>query len=112
MAPKVRNREVLRIEKVMIKNKTEVGEKVVKTGESFDGYRRSILGEFESESIFFKKRLTQGLIWTSLDKDLANQYWREERWFYGVKYRDELRIVDHGVMEDILPGRNVGFKSK
>ena len=44
----------------------------------------------------FKRKITQGFYWTSIDKDLANQVLRDERWFLGIKFWDAIKIIDHG----------------
>ena len=78
--------------------------------ETFNTYRDNIIKEFNTESIFFKKKLTQAAFWTIIDKDLANQYFRDERWFFNIKYKDEIKFIDHGVEE--LPKTGVGFGRK
>lgn len=62
----------------------------------FDSYRNIITSEFHSEKALRKKKLSQGLYWTSFDKDLANQYVREESWFLGIKIKDNIKLIDHG----------------
>lgn len=76
---------------------------------AFDDYRDAINNEFNSENIFKKVRVTQGLIWTNLDKDLANQYVREEYWIFGIKVRDNIKFIDHCSEEEIKRGGRVGF---
>lgn len=82
----------------------------VACSKGFDDYRNNVITEFDSESIFFKSRMTQGLFWTSLDKDLANQMVREERWIFGMKYKDVLKLIDHGNEGEIFNTKGVGFK--
>jgi hypothetical protein len=62
---------------------------------------------FYSSRSLFKRRITQGLYWTSLDKDIANQYYRDERWFCGMKFWDAMKSIDHGV--DDIRDNSVGF---
>lgn len=62
---------------------------------AFDDYRDFINQEFLTETVFKKKRLTQGLFWTDFDKDLANQYIREEVWIFGIKIADSIKLIDH-----------------
>ncbi len=77
---------------------------------SFDDYRNGINKEFLSKKPFRRNRITQGLCWTDLDKDLANQYIREEAWLFGWKFRDNLKLIDHiAEIEDITKTRKIGF---
>jgi len=82
----------------------------VTTGKGFDDYRNKLIEIFDGSSAVHKKKMTQGLFWTSVDKDLANQMVREERWFLGVKYKDEIRVIDHGTSDDSISNKGVGFK--
>jgi len=61
----------------------------------FDEYRENINSEFLSGTPMRRNKITQGLFWTDIDKDLANQYVREEAWFFGWKFRDNLKLIDH-----------------
>lgn len=94
-----------------IKNSCGVGLPLL-SPKSFDDYRNFIVDELNSQNILFKKKISQGIYWASLDKDIANQYVREEKWIFGLKYKDELKLIDHGFLndEDIKLNRNVGFK--
>lgn len=78
---------------------------------SFDDYRDAVQEEFFSIGAISKKRVTQGVYWISSEKDLANQYVREEKWFFGIKMKDDLRLVDHNIKEDleIIKNAKVGF---
>jgi hypothetical protein len=62
----------------------------------FNEFRDGVIKEFSTENIFFRRKLTQGAFWVSLENDLADQLFRDERWFFGVKYHDELKTIDHG----------------
>jgi len=78
----------------------------------FDDLREDIKKEFDSESIFFKRKMSQFAFWTVIDKDLANQYYRDEKWLFGIKYKDELKLIDHGT-EELTSGKiSVGFVKK
>ena len=77
------------------------------TGKSFDDYRNLILENFKDENIFFKRKLSQGAFWTSIDKDLANQFFRDERWLFNMKYKDEIKLIDHGV--EPIEKSGIGF---
>lgn len=67
---------------------------------AFDDYRNGTILEFESSSIFLKRKMTQAAFWTALDKDLADQLFRDERWIFGIKYKDEIKTIDHGAEKD------------
>jgi hypothetical protein len=79
---------------------------------AFDDYRNIILSDFDSRKFrVFRRKFTQGAYWTSLDKDLANQYFRDEVWFLGIQIKDNLKFIDHGFETNDKGG--VGFiKSK
>jgi len=62
---------------------------------TYDKLRDTIITEFNHSSVFKKQKLTQGLYWTDFDKDIANQYVREESWFLGIKISDILKLIDH-----------------
>lgn len=62
---------------------------------NFDEYRNVMHTEFTKSSVFRKTKLTQGLYWTDFDKDIANQYIREESWFFGIKVSDNLKLIEH-----------------
>jgi hypothetical protein len=64
---------------------------------SFNDYRNVITDEFLTQTIFFKRKMTQGAFWTAIDKDLANQFFRDERWFCGFKFWDAYKLIDHGI---------------
>ncbi len=87
--------------------KTETVGKQTIDSQAFDDYRTGIVEEFHSENIFFKRKLTQGAFWTAIDKELANQYFRDERWLFNFKYKDELKFIDHGTNGSPVTG--VGF---
>jgi hypothetical protein len=76
---------------------------------AFDDYRDVIQEEFISKGAIHKKRLTQGVYWVSSEKDLANQYVREEKWFFGIKMKDDLKLVDHNIRDDLETVKKVGF---
>jgi hypothetical protein len=67
------------------------------TEKSFDDYRNFVIEEFLSESIFFKRKMTQGAFWVSMSNDLANQFFRDERWIFGCKFWDAFKLIDHGI---------------
>ena len=77
--------------------------------EGFNISREECVTLFHSGGSMFKRKITQGLYWTDLDKDLANQFFRDERWFLGVKFWDGLKTIDHGGGDG---KHGVGFKSK
>lgn len=77
---------------------------------NFDSSRDNIVKEFISSSIFMRRKLTQGAYWTSIDKDLADQYIRDERWIFGMKVRDDLKIIDHWPGNDAVD-KKLGFKT-
>lgn len=78
--------------------------------ESFDNYRQNVIEEFQAESIWHRQRITQGAYWNRIDKDLACQYLRDERWFFRFKYHDEIKLIDHGVNPDYeTSGGSIGF---
>jgi len=81
------------------------------SSKDFDDQRNIITERFSSKGLCFKRKLTQSLYWTSLDKDLANQYWRDERWFMGIKFWDVLKLIDHGA-EGVNSNKGVGFLKK
>lgn len=76
---------------------------------AFDDYRDILNQEFLSEKPFRRNRVTQGLFWTDLEKDLANQYVREEAWIFGWKYRDNLKLVDHCADNEDNKTSRIGF---
>jgi hypothetical protein len=80
------------------------------SSKDFDDQRNIIVDKFSREGLCYKRKLTQSLYWTSLDKDLANQYWRDERWFLGIKFCDILKLIDHGA--DGVSNKGVGFIKK
>jgi len=81
------------------------------SSKDFDDQRNTIVDSFATTSPFYKRKLTQSLYWTSLDKDLANQFWRDERWLFGVKFWDIIKLIDHG-SDDLKDAKGIGFKSK
>ena len=76
----------------------------------FDNSRDNIVEEFGSTRVFTKRKLTQGAYWTAIDKDLADQYIRDEKWIFGMKVRDELKIIDHWD-ENMGVTKKLGFKT-
>jgi len=74
---------------------------------SFNDSRRDCVIKFQSENSLFRRLITQGFYWTSIDKDLANQFIRDERWFLGMKFWDSMKIIDHGSEE--ISKRGTGF---
>lgn len=87
----------------------KAGDQMV-TSDEFNKLRSGILEEFYSESIFRKQKLSQAAFWFELDKDLANQYFRDERWFFGIKYLDEIKFIDHSVStESTQTKTSIGF---
>lgn len=76
----------------------------------FNKNRQDILEEFESSNLLFRRKFTQAAHWISLDKDLANQYFREEKWFCGWKYKDEIKIINHSADSINGTNLNIGFK--
>jgi hypothetical protein len=93
----------------MSKNKKHPVGIITKDLESFNNYRNELIDELNSESIWHKQRFTQGAFWTELDSNLANQYFRDERWFFGIKYFDELKFIDHGLNINNKNNNNIGF---
>lgn len=79
--------------------------------EAFDLSRREQTELFKSGMGVFKRKITQGLYWTVIDKDLADQYIRDERWFFGIKFCDILKVIDHGA-EEIKNNDKIGFIKK
>ena len=78
----------------------------------FDSSRKEQLNLFTSGAGVFKRKITQGLYWTVIDKDLADQYLRDERWFLGVKFCDILKVIDHGAEEIKNDNKSIGFTKK
>jgi hypothetical protein len=94
-------------------NKSGVMPVVYDKFDEFNKFRQEIMDEFSSESLWHKQRLTQTAFWTKLDKDVAVQYFRDERWFFGLKYFDEIKLVDHGIDpkgDSDYNSKGVGFK--
>lgn len=77
----------------------------------FDDYRNLLLEDYHKSNAFLKKKFSQGAYWTILDKDLANQYFRDEVWFMGVKIKDNIKFIDHGSEEEKNKG-GIGFNIK
>ena len=75
---------------------------------AFDDYRNFMLDEFVTESVFRKRKLSQAAYWTALDKEIADQYFRDEVWIFGVKVKDEIKVIDHGF--EGINDKTVGFK--
>jgi len=90
----------------MLKKTLQVGNQN-QSNKAFDEYRTAIVEEFMSQKLFSQKKITQGAFWTALDKDLAQQYIRDERWIFGLKYHDDLKLIDHG-LEEVKPN-GIGF---
>lgn len=67
---------------------------------AFDDARDKIHEEFNREKLWYKHKLTQGLFWTDLESNLANQYVREEAWLFGIKIKDNIKFIDHCIEED------------
>lgn len=67
---------------------------------SFNDYRNFIIEELISEYSIFKRKMTQGAFWVALEKDLANQFFRDERWLCGIKFWDATKFIDHGFDKD------------
>jgi hypothetical protein len=81
------------------------------SSKEFDDSRNILVERFTGSLGVYKRRLTQSLYWTSLDKDLANQYWRDERWLFGVKICDIVKLIDHGSQEENDKfNKIIGFK--
>jgi hypothetical protein len=76
----------------------------------FDDYRNVLVERFNKKTPLFKRKLTQSLYWTSLDKDLANQFYRDERWFCGFKYCDTVKLIDHGA--EGMSTKGIGYGRK
>jgi len=81
----------------------------LETSKEFNTSREECTRGFFSGISLFKRKLTQGLYWTSLDKDLANQFFRDERWFCGIKFWDAMKTIDHGGETREI---GIGFKPK
>jgi len=67
---------------------------------AFDDQRNKIYEEFTAGCVFYKHKLTQGLFWTELENNLANQYVREEAWLFGLKIKDNVKFIDHCIEEE------------
>lgn len=81
-----------------------VGEK------EFNEYRNNIIKELYGESSIFKRKMTQGAYWTSYDKDLAIQFFRDERWLLGIKFWDATKFIDHGINDsEVSTKKKPGF---
>ena len=65
--------------------------------EEFNSYRNVIIEEFFKEKPFFKRKMTQGAFWVAFDQELASQFFRDERWLFGMKFWDATKFIDHGV---------------
>ena len=95
----------------MLKRSNELGGLKFNDGKEFEDSRIEYTNKFDRRSwSAFKRKITQGFYWTSLDKDLANQVLRDERWFLGIKFWDAIKIIDHGSGDTKVSG--VGFKPK
>jgi hypothetical protein len=79
---------------------------------NFNEHRNILSEEFNTESIFYKRKITQGAFWTAIDKDLANQYFRDECWLFNIKYKDELKFIDHGIDINAPTNSGIGFGKK
>ncbi len=77
----------------------------------FNDYRNTIIKEFYNESPLFKRKMTQGAFWTAFDQELAIQFFRDERWLFGLKFWDAMKFIDHGISENAPPvaKRKPGF---
>ena len=90
----------------------EMKELKFKDSKEFDDSCNLCIEKFSKGSSMFKRKITQGLYWTALDRDLANQFLRDERWLWGMKFWDTVKIIDHGGYEDVGIGKEdkgVGF---
>ena len=96
----------------MLKKVQKSLEKQKISEKSFDDFRNVINDEFESKTLLFKNRTTQGMCWLSDESNLANQYIRTETWIFGFKLKDDLKIIDHIVLdqEDDKKDGKIGFK--
>lgn len=88
-------------------SKKLIEEVKVDNTDSFNNSRRDCIIKFYSGTSMFRRMITQGFYWTAIDKDLANQFIRDERWFLGVKFWDAMKIIDHGSEE--ISKKGVGF---
>jgi hypothetical protein len=75
----------------------------------FDDSRKECVEGFVHGISMFKRKITQGLFWTAIDKDLANQYMRDERWLCGIKFWDAMKVIDHGTKSNKETG--LGFRA-
>lgn len=73
----------------------------------FNDSRIECTRRFKGNFSMFKRKITQSMYWSASDKDLANQLMRDEKWFFGMKFWDTLKLVDHG-FGDIKDG--IGFR--
>ena len=73
----------------------EDGVKEFKSRDEFEVNRKDYVKSFTGGNSLFKRKITQSLYWTSLDKDLANQFLRDERWVCGLKFWDAIKVIDH-----------------
>jgi len=65
---------------------------------------------FLSGHSLLRRRITQGFYWTQIDKDLADQFIRDERWILGIKVLDAFKVIDHDADDSASTG--IGFKNK
>jgi len=86
---------------------SKIGEQTVSEN-SFNEHRDFVISDFQGNRSLYKRKMSQGAFWTLLDKDLANQYFRDEKWLFGFKIRDEIKLIDHGTGNII--SKEVGFK--
>jgi hypothetical protein len=59
--------------------------------------RENCLERFIVGKSIFKRKITQGLYWALIEKDIADQFTRDERWFMGVKFWDAMKTIGHGI---------------
>ena len=83
---------------------------LTQNSKAFDDYRNLVGDDFHIEKAVLKKKFTQGAYWTSLEKDLANQYFRDEVWIFGIKVKDALKFIDHGF--EPIEKSGLGFTKK
>lgn len=85
--------------------------KKIKTDEELFNDSVKIVGDsFKTSCPFKKKKITQGLFWSNLDKDIADQFIREEAWLFGIKFIDNIKFINHYVdYSDKDKNSKIGF---
>jgi hypothetical protein len=74
---------------------------------TFNSLCDSANNNFRRGSSIFKHRISQSVFWDKVEKDLADQFFRDERWLFGIKYADEIKFIDHSGLDS--NGKKIGF---